>query len=185
MASTALADVLFTPVQQRVLALLFGQPDRRYQSAELIRLAASGMSARSIAEVLRLGQGSVNRVLRPLGGVIRLEMWQLPEGCMSVEDRIEILVGLERGESMAQIAGRLGCHRSTVWREGSANGGPRGYAPMAAHRRAWERFRRPKATKLGSNPRLCAEVVAGLEKLWSPEQISAKLREDHRDDPGM
>lgn len=41
-APTALADVLFTPTQQRVLGLLFGQPDRRYQSAELIRLAASG-----------------------------------------------------------------------------------------------------------------------------------------------
>lgn len=41
-ASTALADVLFTPVQQRVLGLLFGQPERRYQSAELIRLAESG-----------------------------------------------------------------------------------------------------------------------------------------------
>lgn len=40
-----IADALFTPVQQRVLALLFGQPDRRFQSAELIRLAASGTGA--------------------------------------------------------------------------------------------------------------------------------------------
>lgn len=37
-----MADVLFTPVQQRVLGLLFGQPEREYQSAELIRLARSG-----------------------------------------------------------------------------------------------------------------------------------------------
>jgi predicted nucleotidyltransferase len=40
-----LADALFTPVQQRVLGLLFAQPDRRYQSAELIRLARSGVGA--------------------------------------------------------------------------------------------------------------------------------------------
>lgn len=40
-----LADVLFTPVQQRVLGLLFGQPERRFQSAELIRLAGSGTGA--------------------------------------------------------------------------------------------------------------------------------------------
>lgn len=40
-----LADALFTPVQQRVLRLLFAQPDRRYQSAELIRLARSGVGA--------------------------------------------------------------------------------------------------------------------------------------------
>jgi predicted nucleotidyltransferase len=44
-AATGLADVLFTPVQQRVLGLLFGQPERRFQSAELIRLAGSGTGA--------------------------------------------------------------------------------------------------------------------------------------------
>lgn len=43
--ATGLADVLFTPVQQRVLGLLFGQPERRFQSAELIRLAGSGTGA--------------------------------------------------------------------------------------------------------------------------------------------
>jgi predicted nucleotidyltransferase len=37
-----IADVLFSPVEARVLALLFGQPDRSFQSAELIRLADSG-----------------------------------------------------------------------------------------------------------------------------------------------
>ena len=41
----SLADALFTPVQQRVLGLLFGQPARRFQSAELIRLAGAGTGA--------------------------------------------------------------------------------------------------------------------------------------------
>lgn len=41
----SLAGALFTPVQQRVLGLLFGQPGRRFQSAELIRLAGSGTGA--------------------------------------------------------------------------------------------------------------------------------------------
>ena len=45
MACAGLADALFTRVQQRVLGLLFGQPDRRFQSAELIRLARSGTGA--------------------------------------------------------------------------------------------------------------------------------------------
>ena len=44
-ADSGLANVLFTPVQQRVLAFLFGQPQRRYQSGELIRLANSGTGA--------------------------------------------------------------------------------------------------------------------------------------------
>jgi len=42
---SGLAGALFTPVQQRVLGLLFGQPERRFQTAELIRLAGSGTGA--------------------------------------------------------------------------------------------------------------------------------------------
>lgn len=45
LGTTALADALFTPVQQRVLGLLFGEPNRRFQSAVLIRLADSGTGA--------------------------------------------------------------------------------------------------------------------------------------------
>jgi predicted nucleotidyltransferase len=44
-ARAGLADALFRPVQQRVLGLLFGQPDRRFQSAEIIRLARGGVGA--------------------------------------------------------------------------------------------------------------------------------------------
>lgn len=40
-----IADALFPEVKQRVLAFLFGQPARRYQSAELIRLVAGGTGA--------------------------------------------------------------------------------------------------------------------------------------------
>lgn len=42
---SGLAGALFTPVQQRVLGLLFGQPERRFQSGEIIRLAGSGTGA--------------------------------------------------------------------------------------------------------------------------------------------
>lgn len=44
-ARLGVADALFSKVQQRVLALLFGQPSRRFQSAELIRLVAGGTGA--------------------------------------------------------------------------------------------------------------------------------------------
>ncbi len=39
------ADALFTKVQQRVLAILFGQPDRSFLSKEVIALAGSGTGA--------------------------------------------------------------------------------------------------------------------------------------------
>ena len=59
-----LAAVLFTPVQQRVLGLLFGQPDRRFQSGELIRLAASGTGAvhRLLTRLAAAGLITVERV---------------------------------------------------------------------------------------------------------------------------
>lgn len=59
-----LAGALFTPVQQVVLGLLFGQPDRRFQSGELIRLAASGTGAvhRVLMRLADAGLVSVERV---------------------------------------------------------------------------------------------------------------------------
>lgn len=63
-APTALAEVLFTPVQQRVLGLLFGQPERRYQSAELIRLAGAGTGAvhRLLTRLAQVGLVTVEAV---------------------------------------------------------------------------------------------------------------------------
>lgn len=42
---SGLADALFSSVDQRLLALLFGQPDRSFQSSELVRLARTGNGA--------------------------------------------------------------------------------------------------------------------------------------------
>jgi len=63
-ASPGLAGALFTPVQQRVLRLLFGQPTRRFQSAELIRLARGGTGAvhRQLARLESAGWVTVTRV---------------------------------------------------------------------------------------------------------------------------
>jgi len=59
----SLAGALFTPVQQRVLGLLFGQPDRTFQSAEIIRLAKSGTGAvhRQLARLEASGLVTVKR----------------------------------------------------------------------------------------------------------------------------
>ena len=64
LALTAIAGALFTPVQQRVLGLLFGQPERKYQGSELIRLAGSGTGAahRVVTRLAETGLVSVERV---------------------------------------------------------------------------------------------------------------------------
>lgn len=58
-----MASALFTPVQQRVLGLLFGQPERKFQSAELIRLAGSGTGAvhRQLQRLEQAGLVAVSR----------------------------------------------------------------------------------------------------------------------------
>lgn len=43
--SRGLAGALFTPVQRKVLGLLFGQPERQFGSGEIIELANSGTGA--------------------------------------------------------------------------------------------------------------------------------------------
>ena len=62
--SPGLAGALFTSVQQRVLGLLFGQPRRRFQSAELIRLARGGTGAvhRQLARLEAAGWVTATRV---------------------------------------------------------------------------------------------------------------------------
>jgi hypothetical protein len=53
----SLADALFTRTQQRVLGLLFGQPDRSYYAKELIGLAGGGSGAvqRELERLTRSG----------------------------------------------------------------------------------------------------------------------------------
>ena len=152
---------------------------------EIIRLAATGATRDEIRLRADVAIGTVSNVLRPLGGVIRPEMWLPSPARLSVEERVEIRLGLERGWSLRRIAAGVGRAPSTISREVAGNGGRGGYAPMAAHRRAAALARRPKPTKLAGSSRLRERVVADLERLWSPEQIADRLRAEFPDQPEM
>jgi transposase, IS30 family len=104
---------------------------------------------------------------------------------LSFEERERISRGIAARESARRIARDLGRSPSTVTREIDANGGRRRYRALRAHRRALESRRRPKQTKLSCWPRLLAEVERGLLARWSPQQISARLRAEHPNDPLM
>lgn len=60
----SLADALFSTTQQRVLALLFGQPDRSFYASELIALAGAGSGAvqRELAGLEQSGLVTVRRL---------------------------------------------------------------------------------------------------------------------------
>jgi transposase, IS30 family len=105
---------------------------------------------------------------------------------LSFAERERISRGIAAGESDSEIARALGRHRSTIGREIRACGARRGrYRALAAERAARARARRPKLGKLARSPRLLAAVQAGLERRWSPEQISARLRLEYPDDAEM
>lgn len=63
-ASTSLAAALFTTTQQRVLGLLFGQPDRSFFATEIIALAGGGSGAtqRELARLEATGLVTTSRV---------------------------------------------------------------------------------------------------------------------------
>jgi len=152
---------------------------------EIIRLAAGGATRDEIRLRADRSIGTVSNVLRPLGGVFRAEMWAPSAARLSIEERIEVRLGLERGWSLRRVAAAVGRSPSTVSREVAANGGRGGYAPLAAHRRAAVAARRPKPTKLSRHAALRDRVVADLERLWSPEQIARRLRAEFPDRPEM
>lgn len=153
---------------------------------EVMRLAGEGLTFDEIREQVDISVGGISCVLRPLGGVIRKEALAGPSPrLLGIKERHEIWEGIQVGESFRFIAGRLGRAPSTISREVAANGGREGYRPHRAHDRAHEGRRRPKIRKLEAYPQLWARVEADLRRLWSPQQVSNRLRTEFGDDQTM
>ncbi len=106
------------------------------------------------------------------------------EGSLTEADREEILIGIERNETDAAIADRLGFHRGSIWREITNNGGRTKYRPFAAHNRAGRKARRKRCSWTVERPWLWEIVKALLlTGQWSPQQIAKWLRREHPDEP--
>jgi transposase, IS30 family len=101
---------------------------------------------------------------------------------ISAEERLQIMRMRDAGLTNAEIAGRIGRHRSTIGRELARNSNPDGdYHALMAHARAAERACRPKLFKLVDHP-LCEAIENWMDDGWSPKLIADVLARDYPDD---
>jgi len=157
----------------------------REQKQLALRLHARGWRLVDIAKEIGCSAPMVGVMARsgrhldakPLG-------WKPRQGCLTIDEREQILLGINRGDTFTAIAGQLGRTVSTISREVKRGGGRCEYSAWRAHERARQQTRRPKPFKLRPG-RLLEEVASRLEQLWSPDEIAVRLRLDHADDPQM
>jgi IS30 family transposase len=138
-----------------------------------------GQATRSVGMSLASG----NRLFAEAGGVINNAPVPASDRYLSLAEREEIMVLHAQKVPQAEIARRLGRHRSSIGRELTRNRGPKGYRASTAQHAAEQRAKRPKTAKLAADPELRQRVQDGLTARWSPEQISASLKERFPDQP--
>ncbi|HXH31280.1 MAG TPA: IS30 family transposase [Bacteriovoracaceae bacterium] len=98
---------------------------------------------------------------------------------MTWEDRIKIKLLVQQGKSNTEIAGVIGKNKSTIGRELKRNSGKCGYRPKQAQRFAQAREDlKHRAWVLTDE--LKSDIFNRLNKKWSPEQISNRLRVESR-----
>jgi IS30 family transposase len=98
-----------------------------------------------------------------------------------IEEREELAIGLERGESIAAIAKRLARHRSTLSRERHRNGAPMKVMKYRANRAQLRSDQRKKESHQKEHLKrqeIRTYAENKLKKGWSPELIAGRLPQD-------
>lgn len=95
---------------------------------------------------------------------------------ITLSERYRIMICLQEGYKVSQIACQLGRHETSIRREIGRNEQP--YDAQAAQERADQLKRAPKKRKLDPGP-LQEEVDRRLRSFHSPEQIAGRLKIDY------
>jgi IS30 family transposase len=163
-------------------------PHARVQ--ECVELLRRGLNPRQVAARTGVSKSTLYVLHRSLGGVYApIEVVYSPR-YLSREERYEIARLIEAGLSVRAVARQMRRAPSTISRELARfrrEVPELAYQPERAHTHAWQRQRRPKASKLGANPLLRARVQQMLDQpeRLSPEQVAGRLRREHPDDESM
>lgn len=154
------------------------------ERADLWHRWRAGQSLSDIGRALGKPPASVFAWVAGNGGISPPPRCRAPSA-LTMQEREEISRGLCRDESFQSIARRLQRPVSTISREVARNGGRSRYRAAKAEGAAWDRARRPKLCKLAENRRLQRCVAFKLTQNWSPEQISAWIKQRYPDDESM
>jgi len=166
------------------------RPGRRVPP-ERVRLLldelAAGLNPNQAAAAAGVSKSFACHLHRTMGGVYRPSGTTYSARYLDREERYEIARLREAGLSVRAVAARTDRSPSTISRELARNADPRtgAYQPERADRLAWQRQRRPKPSKLARDPVLRAEVQRLLDRRYSPEQVSGRLKAEHPDEPAM
>lgn len=153
------------------------------QAQMALRAVALGASQKEAAVLVGVSASTVQNLIAEYGLVCKRERKPRPDA-LTVADREEIMLGIGAGETDAVIAGRLGRHRGTIGREIALGGGRLAYRAGKSQDRADRAARRTRPGWTTTRSWLWDIVVELLKtEQWSPEQIAAKFRRDHPDDP--
>ena len=96
---------------------------------------------------------------------------------MTLDVRCHIYALMQEGKSQAEIARRVGFHKSSISREiakfSKGKSGP--YDPTLAHKRATRRLSQ-RGRNIFIDEKLHSEISKKMDKGWSPEQITGRFR---------
>lgn len=153
----------------------------------VVDLLATGIGPMEVSRRTGVSKSKVYVMHHRVGGVYRPADAKYCDRYLDRDERYEIARLKEAGHAIRAIGKLLGRSPSTISRELRRNEHERTgrYEPERADRLAWERQRRPKPSKLSRHPRLREEVQARLNKRWSPDQVSGRLKVDYPDDQAM
>ena len=93
---------------------------------------------------------------------------------LTYEQRCQICILKERGDSLSKISQILGVHRSTITRELQRNSGVQRYHYEQAHQKAQDRRKQSHCLKM--TPEMILFIEEKLKIDWSPVQISGWLK---------